>query len=228
LQLEELSLAIANPMNAFAPTPVPQVTPGAPVATPTPPRLPSSDTPPARPIQPALSGLEVAETRISDLQDVQPVPVVARAPRQVVHEGRRSRRRYWSVRDLSRRLWLGRGYDLLRGLIRAGVLPATRSTRSWWIDDEDAAGLIAAFEDRAGKVRAFTGLDAWLRSRCYVAPLTPDVEAFARLTRSGFAWRGRVYLPKTVWEQESGAEGVAFRHPSGFVAAGDEPAAEAA
>jgi hypothetical protein len=131
---------------------------------------------------------------------------------------RRARRRYWSVRDLSRRLWLGRGYDLLRDLIRTGILPATRSARSWWVDDADAAGLVAAFDDRAGKVRAFRGLDAWLRERCLVTELNPEAEAVLHLTRSGFAWRGHAYLPQKAWRLETAPDGSAeFRHVSGLM-----------
>jgi hypothetical protein len=109
---------------------------------------------------------------------------------------RPARRRYWSVRDLSRRIWVGRGYELLRHLIRAGILPATKSARSWWIDDRDAAGLMAAFDDRAGKVRAFHGLERWLRERCDVTELNP--ETAAQVGAAGFGWRGRLYVPKAV------------------------------
>ncbi|HXI18853.1 MAG TPA: hypothetical protein VNM48_21015 [Chloroflexota bacterium] len=177
-------------------------------------------------VQPALTGLEALER-----YDVRPIAQASSASRRAeLATDRRTRRRYWSVRDLSRRLWLGRGYELLRGLIHAGILPATRSARSWWIDDEDAAGLIAAFEDRAGKVRAFRGLDTWLHSRCYATPLTPEVETLTRLTRSGLAWRGHIYLPKAAWAvelepdptnpiNETGTT-VEYRHRSGVVVEG--------
>src|SRR5688500_13957097 len=138
-------------------------------------------------VQPALTGLEEIAPA------AQAVPATPRAERADRTErfpsvDRRTRRRYWSVRDLSRRIWLGRGYEMLRELIRTGIVPATRSARAWWVDDADAAGLMAAFEDRAGKVRAFRGLDTWLRERCHVAPLTPETETVLRLTRSGLAW----------------------------------------
>ncbi|HEU5316067.1 MAG TPA: hypothetical protein VFX49_08165, partial [Chloroflexota bacterium] len=131
-------------------------------------------------VQPVLTGLE--EIRPMTPPMTPPASptgeTAARVERAVAADRRervagRARRRYWSVRDLSRRIWLGRGYELLRGLIRTGILPATRSARSWWIEDEHAAGLMAAFDDRAGKVRAFRGLEGWLRERAYVAPLTP-------------------------------------------------------
>ena len=177
-------------------------------------------------VQPALTGLEALERF-----DGRPIAQASSAShRAELATDRRTRRRYWSVRDLSRRLWLGRGYKLLRGLIHAGILPATRSARSWWIDDEDAAGLIASFEYRAGKVRAFHGLDTWLRARCYVTPLTPEVETLTRLTHSGFAWRGHIYLPKAAWTVELGpdttnesgpaAAAVEYRHRSGVVVEG--------
>ena len=168
-------------------------------------------------VQPALTGLdEIAPA-------VPPVPVAPRAEQveraeRLASDDRRARRRYWSVRDLSRRIWLGRGYELLRELIRTGSVPATRSARAWWVDDADAAGLMAAFEDRAGKVRAFRGLDAWLRERCYVAPLTPETETVLRLTRSGLAWRSHAYLPMKAWRAETAPDGNAeYRHVSGLV-----------
>lgn len=181
-------------------------------------------------MQPALTGLETPERR----EDARSVTSLVPSARQAeLATDRRTRRRYWSVRDLSRRLWLGRGYKLLRGLIHAGILPATRSARSWWIDDEDAAGLIASFEYRAGKVRAFHGLDTWLRARCYVTPLTPEVETLTRLTHSGFAWRGHIYLPKAAWTVELGPDTtdgsgpadatvatVEYRHRSGALVEG--------
>ena len=177
-------------------------------------------------VQPALTGLEVPARDLtgSVLSDDAPRPAAARRTERALAADRRGRRRYWSVRDLSRRLWVGRGYDLLRGLIRTSLLPATRSARSWWVDDEDAAGLVAAFSDRAGKVRAFRGLDAWLRERAYIAPLTPEAETLVRLTRTGFAWRGHVYLPKTQWTVQLLNEGgVEYRHRDGAVVAGDQP-----
>jgi len=203
-------------------------------------------------VQPALTGLEIQPPAApaSVLRDTSARPPAAgRVERAAAaaadRPSARPRRRYWSVRDLSRRLWVGRGYELLRELIRAGLLPATRSARSWWVDDEDAAGLVAAFEDRAGKVRAFRGLDSWLRERAYLAPLTPEAETLVRLTRSGFAWRGHVYLPKTQWtawpvrtavrgEQGGCAPdatevqlldegGVEYQHRGGAVVAGDQP-----
>jgi hypothetical protein len=170
-------------------------------------------------VQPALTGLE----EIATLGHARPL-AEDRAERRradrlerLAAPDRRARRRYWSVRDLSRRLWLGRGYELLRELIRAGILPATRSARSWWVDDADAAGLMAAFDDRAGKVRAFRGLDAWLRERCFVTELTPEAEAVLRVTRSGLAWRGRAYLPEKSWRLETTPDGSAeYRHVSGL------------
>ena len=154
-------------------------------------------------------------------------PVTARAARKVparpaVAAGQRTaerhgpRRRYWSVRDLSRRIWYGRGYELLRHLIRADVLPATRSAHSWWVSDEDVQGLLAAFEDRAGKVRAFRGLESWLRERCWVAPLTPETAALLRDGHLGLAWRGNAYLPKHAWRVDFAPDGrVTYFHQSG-------------
>jgi hypothetical protein len=135
-----------------------------------------------------------------------------------------------SIRDLSRRLWLGRGYDLLRALIHSGILPATRSARSWWIEDADVSALHLAFDDRAGKVRAFGGLDAWLRQRCWVVPASPELapEPSAELPANGqveaapadrppvFHWRGVTYLPHSVWRTETTPEGeLRYRHQSG-------------
>ena len=165
-----------------------------------------------RPIQPALTGLdELAPARPQSRERAERVDRLAA-------NDRRARRRYWSVRDLSRRLWLGRGYELLRELIRTGIVPANRSARSWWVDEADATGLIAAFDDRAGKVRAFRGLESWLRERCFVAPLTPETETILRLTRSGLAWRGAAYLPMKAWRPEPSPDGGAeYRHVSGLV-----------
>ena len=162
------------------------------------------------PVQPALTGFEAPAA--APVIAIRPAPAVAEpaGPR------RGPRHRYWSIRDLSRRLWLGRGYELLRGLIRAGILPAARSARSWWIDGTDAQGLIAAFEDRAGKVRAFSGLEAWLREGCYVAPRTPETETALQHGRLGFAWRGHVYLPKDAWRVDFAPNGhVVYFHDSG-------------
>ncbi|CAA9298771.1 MAG: hypothetical protein AVDCRST_MAG77-5430 [uncultured Chloroflexi bacterium] len=165
-------------------------------------------------VQPVLTGFDAVHA----VERGAEAERLAVASRRAVAADRRARRRYWSVRDLSRRLWLGRGYELLRELIRAGILPATRSARSWWVDDEDAAGLVAAFEDRAGKVRAFRGLERWLGERCYVTPLTPEAETLTRLTHSGFAWRGMLYLPRAAWTQEVDASGATqLRHRSGAV-----------
>jgi hypothetical protein len=169
--------------------------------------------------QPALTGFEAfapvapapaeAPAREARLR-----PVAANTERQAERRG--ARRRYWSVRDLSRRIWYGRGYELLRHLIRAGVLPASRSTHSWWVDDEDVQGLLAAFDDRAGKVRAFRGLEAWLRERCWVAPLTVETEALLGDGQLGVAWRGNAYLPKQAWRPDFAADGhVTYFHQSG-------------
>ena len=182
-------------------------------------------------VQPALSGLDeiapltpppaAAPARADAPADSLPARAAPRRAdgiERLAAADRRARRRYWSVRDLSRRLWLGRGYELLRELIRTGIVPATRSARSWWVDDADAAGLIAAFDDRAGKVRAFHGLDAWLRERCHVTDLTPGAGAVLRVTRSGFAWRGKAYLPFKVWRQETSPAGnPEYRHISGLM-----------
>ena len=171
---------------------------------------------PVQPVQPALTGLDeiapaaaartgAGERRTERVERLSAVD-------------RRARRRYWSVRDLSRRIWLGRGYEVLRELIRTGIVPATRSARAWWVDDADAAGLVAAFDERAGKVRSFRGLDAWLRERCHVTDLTPETEAVLRLTRSGLAWRGRTYLPTKAWRAEIAPDGSPeYQHVSGLV-----------
>lgn len=133
---------------------------------------------------------------------------------------RPARHRYWSIRDLSRRMWQGRGYELLRAVIHTGILPATRSARSWWVSDEDVLGLQEAFEARGGRVRAFRGLDRWLRDRCYALPLTPQVEELLGARgEAGLAWRGTAYLPKTRWRAETSAGGdVVYRHRSGAMA----------
>jgi hypothetical protein len=109
----------------------------------------------AQPVQPRLAGLEDVSSLAPASTAALTESRAARRAEQAAAADRRTRRRYWSVRDLSRRIWVGRGYELLRELIRTGILPATRSARSWWVDDEDAAGLAGAFEDRAGKVRAW-------------------------------------------------------------------------
>jgi hypothetical protein len=168
-------------------------------------------------MQPALTGLdEIAP--VAQPETATPRAERAERTERLASEDRRARRRYWSVRDLSRRIWLGRGYELLRELIRTGIVPATRSARAWWVDDADAAGLMAAFEDRAGKVRAFGELDTWLGERCHVATLTPETETVLRLTRSGLAWRGRAYLPMKAWRAETTPDGGAeYRHVSGLV-----------
>ncbi len=166
--------------------------------------------------QPVLTGFET-------LTSVAPAPTVSEArvrpsvtAGEHTAERRGARRRYWSVRDLSRRIWFGRGYELLRHLIRAGILPATRSAHSWWLEDEDVQGLLAAFDDRAGKVRAFRGLEAWLRERCWVAPLTPDTAALLQDDHLGFAWRGNAYLPKRDWRVDFAPDGhVTYFHRSG-------------
>jgi hypothetical protein len=136
----------------------------------------------------------------------------------------KGRRRYWSIRDLSRRLWQGRGYEFLRQVIRAGILPATRSARSWWIDDADVKSLQLAFDDRAGKVRAFRHLEDWLQERCWVvedapASLASDVDGRVPV----WQWRGTTYLPRTSWTAEPSSEGVVYRHASGAVVAVPSP-----
>ena len=188
---------------------------GAPAAAPVAPVTPVTPAvEPGATVQPALSGFETLAPRIEAPADVP--AVAARARTHAAADRRGPRHRYWSMRDLSRRIWLGRGYALLRGLIRAGILPATRSTQSWWIDDADVQGLVALFEDRAGKVRAFRLLDQWLRERCYVAPRTPETEAVLDGGGLGFAWRGNVYLPQRTWRVDFGPDGrVVYEHPSG-------------
>lgn len=172
-------------------------------------------------VQPPLLGLEASNR----------APAAVPAVRLVREEtaassGRHARRRYWSVRDLSRRIWLGRGYELLRELVRSGVLRATRSSRNWWIEDADVQGLLAAFEPQAGKVRAFRSLDAWLRERCWVTPLTPETDQTLLATRGGFAWRGRAYLPRSTWRAELGPDGeVTYYHRAGSVVGHVEPQA---
>jgi len=166
------------------------------------------------PAQPVLTGFEALATASAASVSVRPRAAVSGAERVADH--RTPRHRYWSVRDLSRRIWLGRGYELLRGLIHAGILPATRSARSWWIEDADVQGLLAAFEDRAGKVRAFRGLEEWLRERCYVAPLTAETQAALADGSRGFAWRGAAYLPKAWWRPDFAPDGrVVYYHRSG-------------
>ena len=177
------------------------------------------------PVQPALTGLEApAPAAPVAAPAIRVRPEIAAA--EQVHQRRGPRHRYWSLRDLSRRIWLGRGYEVLRGLIRAGILPATRSARSWWIDGADVQGLLAAFEDRAGKVRAFRGLEQWLRERCYVAPLTTETATQLDGGRLGFAWRGHVYLPRDAWRVDFASDGrVSCFHDSGVVV---PPVAQAA
>jgi hypothetical protein len=144
----------------------------------------------------------------------QPAAGAAVAPLQ--RRPHQPRHRYWSIRDLSRRIWYGRGYELLRLLIRSGILPATRSTRSWWVADADVRGLLAAFDGRAGKVRAFRRLDGWLRERCYVVPLTAEVANALDGGRAGLAWRGRAYLPQSAWQADVTPDGATiYRHRSG-------------
>lgn len=171
----------------------------------------------ANAVQPALVGLELPEAVKLPAARVRDAVRSARAEREAMDAAdRRARRRYWSVRDLSRRLWRGRGYKLLRQMIRADVLPATRSTHSWWIANEDAAGLQAAFDDQAGKVRAFHGLETWLQDRCYVTPLTPELEALERGGLSVFTWRGQAYLPRRAWQVAAAPDGtIEYRHRSG-------------
>ncbi|MBI3974680.1 MAG: hypothetical protein HY332_25675 [Chloroflexi bacterium] len=172
-------------------------------------------------VQAVLSGLDVAEvTGNTTRTEALPTSRAATAP----HLGappaaarRGPRHRYWSIRDLSRRLWLGRGYELLRELIRTGILPATRSTRTWWVVDADVRGLLAAFDAGAGKVRAFRGLDQWLRERCWVLPLTPEIQSSVWNTRTGFNWRGAAYLPKRTWKAEIADDGhIVYRHSTGL------------
>lgn len=133
-----------------------------------------------------------------------------------MRERMRGRHRFWSIRDISRRLWLGRGYELLCAFIRAGILPTTRSTRTWWLADSDVQGLMDAFDAPAGKIHAFRHLDEWLRGRCYVAPVTSQIPTALQTTESGLVWRGAAYLPKAAWlERVDGAGRTTFRHRSG-------------
>jgi hypothetical protein len=185
--------------------------------------------PTGTPVQPALAGLELGLPAAHPAPAIEARPAERAAGRLSVvpaPEGRRARRRYWSIRDVSRRLWLGRGYELLRELIRAGILPATRSSRSWWIDDADVRGLLEAFDARAGKVRAFRRVDDWLRERCLVAPLSPELEALLAETRTGLAWRGHAYLPKPAWTAATSAAGqTVYHHRSGSTIAPGQPLA---
>ena len=190
-------------------------------------------------MQPALSGLE-ADLARGQAGTVRPLAgpahrvsgaVSGRSPVRV-----KGRRRYWSIRDLSRRLWLGRGYEVLRELVRSGVLPATRSVRSWWIDDADVLGLQAVFDDRAGKVRAFGRLDGWLRERCWTLPEGPETLALVRLADEDgpyerapvFHWRGTAYLPRGAWRAEAAPGGLVYRHRSGIALAAAGQAGQAA
>jgi hypothetical protein len=73
-------------------------------------------------------------------------------------------------------------------------------------------------------VRAFRGLDSWLRERCWVVRLTPEVEAVLRAQRAGFAWRGAAYLPKTAWQADLSPDGqILYRHHSGATLASPAP-----
>jgi hypothetical protein len=169
-------------------------------------------------VQPVLTGLDLPTSATVARPERAPRLATVTAPAQTDADKtvRGPRHRYWSIRDLSRRLWLGRGYDLLRELIRTGILPAARSTHTWWVASADVQGLLDAFDAPAGKVRAFRGLDAWLRERCWVAPLTPEVEDILRQTQAGLAWRGLAYLPKDAWQADLAADGtVNYRHHSG-------------
>ena len=174
-------------------------------------------------IQPALIGLESRPETAPETAH-RPAATAAPAGPGAAGVGRaksvaprlKGRRRYWSIRDLSRRLWFGRGYELLRELIRANILPATRSARSWWVDDADVLSLLQSFDATAGKVRAFRGLDAWLQERCWVVPATAEAEALLHALRAGFVWRGNAYLPKTAWQAELSAGGQpTYHHRSG-------------
>jgi hypothetical protein len=181
------------------------------------------------PLQPVLTGLDVDPAR-DPAGAVRPLH--GPAPRVSGAAGGRTprvkgRRRYWSIRDLSRRLWLGRGYEVLRELVRSGVLPATRSARSWWIDDADVLGLQAVFDDRAGKVRAFGRLEGWLGERSWTLPEGPETLALTRLAGEDgpydrppvFHWRGTAYLPRSVWRAEAAPGGLVYRHRSGIALA---------
>ncbi len=189
---------------------------------------PPPPTPPHLPVQRVLTGLDVPGVATPRRQEA----VVASASLPAAAGRQKGRRRYLSIRDLSRRLWLGRGYDLLRALIHSGILPATRSARSWWIEDADVSALHLAFDDRAGKVRAFGGLAAWLRQRCWVVPAAPEaapdgqVEAAPSAQPSIFHWRGAAYLPQRLWRMEPTPEGgLRYRHQSGATfASGATPA----
>src|SRR5687768_9876317 len=87
-----------------------------------------------------MTGVSVVQPALTGLDEIAPLtspPAAAPAPsdapadslseravrrrtdsiERLAAADRRARRRYWSVRDLSRRLWLGRGYELLRELI---------------------------------------------------------------------------------------------------------------
>jgi hypothetical protein len=168
------------------------------------------------PVQPVLTGME---THL----DVGPVRAVAAVGAGPHPAGARpkGRRRYWSIRDLSRRLWLGRGYELLCDLVRTGILPATRSARSWWIDDADVLSLRAVFDDRAGKVRAFRRLEGWLRERAWAVPAGAETAALSHLGDpvghpAVFHWRGTAYLPRSAWRTEAAPTGgFVYRHASG-------------
>lgn len=167
-------------------------------------------------VQPPLSGLELPQP--AALPPVIPASATAATVAAAVapSERRGARHRYWSIRDVSRRLWLGRGYELLCELIRTGLLPATRSARSWWIEDAEVQGLLAAFESSAGKVRAFRGLAEWLRQRAFVLPATGETETLLRATKSGFVWRGNAYLPRATWMADTAADQTIYRHRSGL------------
>lgn len=107
---------------------------------------------------------------------------------------------------------------MLRELIRAGILPATRSSRSWWLDDADVLGLHDTFDVQSGKVRAFRCLDRWLRERCVVVPATPAVTTLLAAPHAGLVWRGAAYLPKSAWQDEASPDGqTLYRHRSGLM-----------
>ncbi|HEX2514515.1 MAG TPA: hypothetical protein VH257_07390 [Chloroflexota bacterium] len=172
---------------------------------------PAGQAPP--PVQPVLTGFEAGAAAL-------PRPTLV--PRAAAASRQKGRRRYWSIRDLSRRLWLGRGYELLRELVRSGILPATRSARSWWIDDADVLGLRVAFDDRAGKVRAFGAVEGWLRERCWAIPEGPETRALSAVPGASpegtllLRWRGTAYLPHRTWRAEATPNGgLVYRHRSG-------------